>query len=130
MHLSMIKELSLELNVDSGATGFWNNVLFLFKSKDEVGSLLHDCAGKPRRDLDRYVAKTRHEKIKINRFNSMDDFVSSYNLNRVAALERLFQEPIDASKLSKLTVNDPYRIFSIHSTLPLAVWFMSFVTYL
>lgn len=127
---SMIEELSLELNVPVAANGFWNNVIFLFQTKEEVGSLLRNCAGMPRRDVDKHVAKARKEKIKINRFDSIEDFVSNYNKDKVATLERMFQESIDISKLSKLTTDDPYRIYTIHSSLPLAVWFMTFVIYL
>lgn len=130
MQLSMIRELSMALNVDSNAAGFWNNVRYLFNTDDEVRSLLHECAGKSRREIDRYIIKIRNEKIKRFRYLSLNDFVSSFNIDKVAALERMFQEPMDISKLSKLTINDPVRIFTIHSALPFAVWFMSFVIYL
>lgn len=130
MQLSMIRELSMALNIDSDAAGFWNNVRYLFKTDDEVRSLLHECTGKSRREVDKYITKVRNEKIKKHRFLSLNDFVSSFNADKIAALERMFQEPIDISKLSKLTTSDPTRIFTIHSSLPLAVWFMSFVIYL
>lgn len=126
----MVEELSLALNVDARAVGFWNNVLYLFGSEDEVRSLLDECTGKSRREIDKYITKKRIEKIKDEKYSSIDEFIACFNGDKKSALERLFQEPIDISKMSKLITDDPIRIFKIHSTLPIAVWFMSFVVYL
>ncbi|QSF43467.1 hypothetical protein [Paenibacillus tianjinensis] len=130
VNMEMNDELSLALNVDSKAVGFWRNILYLFKTEADIAMLLHECAGKSRREIDKYVTRVRKDKINNEKYSSVDEFIECYIEDKTGALERLFQEPIDATKLSKLTTNDPRHIFTIHSKLPFAVWFMSFVIYL
>lgn len=128
--MEVIDEFALVLGIDTRAVGFWSNVLYLFRTDNEIGSLIDECAGKSRRYIDNYVAKVRHERIKNEKYSSIDEFIECFNNNKIEALERMFQEPINPSKLSKLITSDPVHIFNIHSTLPFAVWFMSFVIYL
>ena len=129
MQLTMMKDISLELGICADCEGFWSNARFLFVTDEEVEGL-RAYAGKSRREIDKYVTDTRRQKLMDSRFESKEVFAKRYGADKIGTLERLFQEPINISKLSKLICDDPYQIYALHNSLPVTTWFMAFVIYL
>ncbi|GAB6930094.1 hypothetical protein JCM10914A_40770 [Paenibacillus sp. JCM 10914] len=121
----MNDELLTKLQISPAAVELISIINFLFTLADDKQKLFEDCEGKEGREINRYVNRTRRDIIS-NRLYDMEDFVKDWQLDHKSALEKLFQEPLNDAKLSKLKIEDPRFIFKIHSTQP-HIRFMRFI---
>lgn len=114
------------LGIDDSAVELISMINFLFNVCD-YDKLINDCLGLPGKLLNKYVYDTRREKIKNTRYSDIDEFVKDFGVSKDKALERLFQEPLNAAKLSKLSISDPVCIFEIYSSQKPDIRYMNFI---
>lgn len=117
------------LNINQSAVELISMIKFLFATQEEIQELLLDCMGLEGKDINKYVYAKRKKNIEMLQYASRIEFEDSYKGNKQTALERMFQEPLNEAKLSKLKINDPLQIWEIHRTKDPAIRFMHFCLY-
>ncbi|WP_431785848.1 hypothetical protein [Paenibacillus lactis] len=114
------------LDIENTAIELIAMINFLFQT--DYKKLLRDCIGLTGKEINKYVYDKRREKIMNTRYSNIDEFVQEFLVAKERALERLFQEPLNSAKLSKLEImDDPVRIYEIHSKQKPDIRFMNFV---
>lgn len=103
------------LDIDNNSLELIATVEFLFTTEREIEQLLTDCMGASEDQIHRYLIHYRRQKIRFTRYASCEEFVKAYTVDRVPALERLFQEYISPAKLKQLHCDDPVDIYDQHS---------------
>lgn len=96
-----------------------------YQNNDEFNLI---CEGMSGYQINKYLDKYRLTKINETRYRSCDDFVNTYTLDIVTALERLFQERVNDNKLETLKCKDPERIYELHQR-DKTVWFNDFTSH-
>ncbi|MBT2759912.1 hypothetical protein [Paenibacillus sp. ISL-20] len=101
---------------------------FLFEMSD-YKELVYNCIGSTGQDISKYVHNKRREKIMNTRYSNIDEFTQDFKSFKGRALERLFQEPLNAAKLAKLEdiLDDPVCIYELHCKQKPDIRFMNFV---
>ncbi|MNW28333.1 hypothetical protein D3C74_51570 [compost metagenome] len=102
------------LDIDNKSLELIATVKFLFTTEREIEQLLMDCTGASEDQIHRYLIHYRQQKIRFTRYASCEEFVKAYTVDRVLALERLFQEYISPAKLALLHCDDPEDIYYRH----------------
>lgn len=123
-----MSSLNLEcLKIDKMATGFWEMFHYLTEHNPEKEKIfLVDCEGKDRQYIGLYSIKLRKKRLKEKKYHNESEFISHFQKDKRAALERLFQEPLNIKKIN-LIHHDPSHIFNIHSKCNFDIWFMEFI---
>ncbi|MNC08049.1 hypothetical protein D3C75_556200 [compost metagenome] len=120
-----VNEYAERLNISAKATGFWEMFHYLTDREEaKQESFVQTCEGMSRRNIGLYSLKMRKERLKANKFNSMDEFINMYHQDQKAALEKLFQEPLNQAKITMMNDKDPAQLYSIHSKQSSDAWFM------
>lgn len=114
------------LGIDDSAVELVSMINFLFSVCD-YNKLVNDCIGLSGKQLNKYVYDTRRKKIKNTRYSDIDEFIKDFGVSKDKALERLFQEPLNTAKLSKLSISDPVRIFEIYNAQKPDIRYMNFI---
>ncbi|MBX4152239.1 hypothetical protein [Paenibacillus lautus] len=115
------------LDIEDTAIELIAMINFLFKVSD-YKELIYDCIGLTGKEINKYVYDKRREKIMNTRYSDIDDFVQDFLVAKDKALERLFQEPLNAAKISRLSIkDDPLRIYELYCKQKPDIRFMNFV---
>ncbi|MGM1044812.1 MAG: hypothetical protein ACQEXX_01560 [Bacillota bacterium] len=127
--MRMVEQLECILNIDQSAVELIAMIGFIFAIPSDFEQLLRDCSGKSGKDINKYVYDMRLKRIGETRYPSKRDFINHFQSDKKAALQRLFQEPLNKAKLSKLCIDDPDYIFEIHSRQHSGIRFMKFLLF-
>ncbi|QWU14337.1 hypothetical protein SAMN04487895_101639 [Paenibacillus sophorae] len=117
------------LKINKNATGFWEMFEFVTEGDEEKQARFIDkCKSKNRREIELHTFSLRKKRLKENRFNSSDEFVSFFKKDKKNALQQLFQEPLNHKKISLLQ-HDPAHLYNIHSKSNFDIWYMECLLY-
>lgn len=127
--LDMLEMVKQELLIENAAINLLKTIAFLCATEEEQEELINVCRGKGVQYINRYLINYRKKKIVDRGFEECSDFEKAYYINKKAALERLFQEPITDFKLSSLKSDDPRHIYQIHRDRGLFIRFDELISF-
>lgn len=117
------------LGISQKAIELRTMISFFFKTEEEINALLNDCVGLSGKEINRYVLKTRLQKITSDCYSSIDEFVFDFNINKHNAIERLFKEPLTKTKVALINCS-PEKLYQSHSMFEPDVFFMKVIRWL
>lgn len=110
----MLENVKRALCIDDVTTNQLKIIAFLCATSQEQEELIEECRGRDSQYINRYLIKLRKEKILMYGYVDQFDFSKDFIQSKIAAMERLCQEPLNEYRLAELKSNDPVHIFNIH----------------
>ncbi|WP_311078313.1 hypothetical protein [Paenibacillus polymyxa] len=107
-----LEQLCYFLDISPKATNLITNMKFMLNSVERLNEFL-ERSSFSKHPLT-HLVNMRKEHIDTYGYTDKSDFVYDYYRDKQAALERLFQEPIQPFKLNRFKTDDPELIYDTY----------------
>lgn len=102
------------VDISSKSIGLLTIAEFFFPDCLNNEDFVSKCSGMNGYQINEYLDSYRVSMISKTRFDSCSEFVNTYRDDEASALERLFQEKINRTKLETLRCKKPETIYELH----------------